>query len=70
MPKHHLAATLAVIAILMSWPVHAGEKTVVLDLKNADCVRCPPIVAARERCQGCPNQPSQPDGEFHGYHHV
>jgi periplasmic mercuric ion binding protein len=44
MHKHHFAATLAVVAILMSWPVHAADKTVVLDVKNADCVLCPPIV--------------------------
>jgi mercuric ion binding protein len=34
----------AVMAVLLSWPVQAAEKTVVLDVKNADCVLCPPIV--------------------------
>jgi mercuric ion binding protein len=39
-----VAASLVVIAILMSWPAHAADKTIVLDVKNADCVLCPPIV--------------------------
>lgn len=39
-----IASTVAVIAALMSWPAHAADKTVVLDVKNADCVLCPPIV--------------------------
>lgn len=34
----------AAIAVLMSWPVYAADKTVVLDVKNADCVLCLPIV--------------------------
>ncbi|MER9607567.1 mercury transporter [Mesorhizobium sp. M0312] len=34
----------ALIAVLMSWPALAADKTVVLDVKNADCVLCPPIV--------------------------
>ena len=34
----------AFAATLLSWPVHAAEKTVVLDIKNANCVLCPPIV--------------------------
>jgi mercuric ion binding protein len=38
------AASVAIIAILMSGPAHAADKTVVLDVKNADCVLCPPIV--------------------------
>jgi mercuric ion binding protein len=37
-------AVVAVIAVLMSWPALAADKTVVLDVKNADCVLCPPIV--------------------------
>ena len=37
-------ATVAITAVLLSWPVQAAEKTVVLDVKNADCVLCPPIV--------------------------
>lgn len=37
-------AIAAAIAVLMSWPVYAADKTVVLDVKNADCVLCPPIV--------------------------
>jgi periplasmic mercuric ion binding protein len=38
------SAFVAVIAILMFWPAHAADKTVVLDVKNADCVLCPTIV--------------------------
>jgi mercuric ion binding protein len=38
--RHHLFAV-AVSAVLLSWPVQAAEKTVVLDVKNADCVLCP-----------------------------
>jgi len=34
----------AAFATLLSLPVHAAEKTVVLDIKNANCVLCPPIV--------------------------
>lgn len=37
-------ATFAVTAVLLSWPVQAADKTVVLDVKNADCVLCPPII--------------------------
>lgn len=37
-------AIVAVTAGLLSWPVQAADKTVVLDVKNADCVLCPPIV--------------------------
>lgn len=39
-----VAAMAAVIAVLMSWPAYAADKTVVLDVKNADCLLCPPIV--------------------------
>jgi mercuric ion binding protein len=39
-----LRVTATVIAVLMSWPALAADKTVVLDVKNADCVLCPPIV--------------------------
>jgi mercuric ion binding protein len=34
----------ALAATLLSRPVHAAEKTIVLDIKNANCVLCPPIV--------------------------
>jgi periplasmic mercuric ion binding protein len=44
MRKHPITAAAAVIAILMSSPAHAADKTVVLDVKNVDCVLCPPIV--------------------------
>lgn len=39
-----VAAVVAVTAFLLSSSVQAAEKTVVLDVKNADCVLCPPIV--------------------------
>ena len=38
------SAAIGISAALMSWPVQAAEKTVVLDVKNADCILCPPIV--------------------------
>ena len=42
--SRHLAAA-ATLAILLSGGVaHAAEKTIVLNIKNADCVLCPPIV--------------------------
>jgi mercuric ion binding protein len=44
MRKPLLTAAAAATAILLSWPVQAAEKTVTLDVKNADCVLCPPIV--------------------------
>jgi mercuric ion binding protein len=34
----------AITAALISWPARAADKTVILDVKNADCVLCPPIV--------------------------
>lgn len=37
-------ATVAVLAVLMAWPAYAADKTIVLDVKNADCVLCPHIV--------------------------
>lgn len=41
----HIPTTvIAAAAALLSWSVQAAEKTVVLDVKNADCVLCPPIV--------------------------
>jgi mercuric ion binding protein len=39
-----LTAAVTVAVALLSWPIHAEEKNVVLDIKNADCVLCPPIV--------------------------
>lgn len=39
-----MAAAVAVTVQLLSWSVQAAEKSVVLDVKNADCVLCPPIV--------------------------
>jgi mercuric ion binding protein len=37
-----VAAALALMLSPLS--VQAAEKTIVLNIKNADCVRCPPIV--------------------------
>jgi mercuric ion binding protein len=37
-------AAAVAIAVLMSSPAFGADKTVVLDVKNADCVLCPPIV--------------------------
>jgi periplasmic mercuric ion binding protein len=37
-------ATVALTAVLLSWSTQAAERTVVLDVKNADCALCPPIV--------------------------
>lgn len=39
-----VAAAAALALMLSSLAVQAAEKTVVLDVKNADCVLCPPIV--------------------------
>ena len=39
-----LVATVAVSIILLSWSAQAADKTVVLDVKNANCVLCPPVV--------------------------
>jgi hypothetical protein len=44
MRRPQATAAVAAIAVLMSWPVYAADKVVVLDVKNADCVLCPPIV--------------------------
>ncbi len=44
MRKSLAVAIVAVAAILLSWSAHAADKTIVLDVKNADCVLCPPIV--------------------------
>lgn len=44
MRKTIVAAFVAISTSLLTWPVQAVEKTVVLDVKNADCVLCPPIV--------------------------
>jgi periplasmic mercuric ion binding protein len=39
-----VSAFAAVITILLGWPVQAAEKKVVLDVKNADCALCAPII--------------------------
>ena len=37
--------SVAAVALLLSFgSVQAAEKTIVLNVKNADCVLCPPIV--------------------------
>lgn len=40
----HLTAVAALAVSLSSGSVQAAEKTIVLNIKNADCVLCPPIV--------------------------
>jgi mercuric ion binding protein len=40
----NLAAIATVAASLAAGSVQAAEKTVILNIKNADCVICPPIV--------------------------
>jgi mercuric ion binding protein len=42
--KHRLAAIVSALLVLAPLSVSAAEKTVVLNVKNADCVLCPPIV--------------------------
>jgi mercuric ion binding protein len=43
--RHHLFATAVTFgAALLSQQLQAAEQTAVLDVKNADCVLCPPIV--------------------------
>lgn len=41
---HLSISTIALAAILLCQSARAAERTVVLDVKNADCVLCPPIV--------------------------
>jgi mercuric ion binding protein len=38
------AALVASVTVLLSWPVDAAERAIVLAVKNADCILCPPIV--------------------------
>lgn len=40
----HLTAVAALAAVLSFGSAQAAERTVVLNIKNADCVLCPPIV--------------------------
>ena len=42
----HLAAVAALAIMLSPLAGQAADKTVVLNVKNADCVLCPPIVKA------------------------
>jgi periplasmic mercuric ion binding protein len=42
--KHRLVVALAALLALAPLAVRAADKTVVLNVKNADCVLCPPIV--------------------------
>ena len=44
MRKALVTGTLVIAAVLLSWSAQAADKTIVLDVKNADCVLCPPIV--------------------------
>ena len=40
----HLAAAATLAVLLSAGLAQAAEKTIVLNIKNADCVLCPPIV--------------------------
>jgi mercuric ion binding protein len=40
----YLAAVATLVVLLSPWSAQAAEKTIVLNVKNADCVLCPPIV--------------------------
>jgi mercuric ion binding protein len=42
--KHHLIAVVSALLMFAPLSAQAAEKTVVLKVKNADCVLCPPIV--------------------------
>jgi mercuric ion binding protein len=42
--KHRLVAVVFALLVLVPLSALAAEKTVVLKVKNADCVLCPPIV--------------------------
>jgi mercuric ion binding protein len=42
--RNLFTAAVAATAVLFAWPLQAAQRTVVLDVKNADCVLCPPIV--------------------------
>jgi len=42
--KYRLAAVVSALLVCAPLAVEAAEKTVVLNVKNADCVLCPPIV--------------------------
>lgn len=39
-----LVMAAAATFIVLSWPAQAADKTIVLAIRNADCVLCPPIV--------------------------
>ena len=42
--KYRRVAALSALLAFAPLAVHAAEKTIVLNVKNADCVLCPPIV--------------------------
>jgi mercuric ion binding protein len=42
--KHRLVAVVFALLVFAPLSALAAEKTVVLNVKNADCVLCPPIV--------------------------
>lgn len=44
MRRHLVIALVVAPALLPSWSARAAEKKVVLDIKNASCILCPPIV--------------------------
>lgn len=42
--KHHLIAVVSALLLFAPLTAQAADKTAVLNVKNADCVLCPPIV--------------------------
>jgi periplasmic mercuric ion binding protein len=44
MRKPLVTGALAFAALVLTWSAQAADKTVTLDVKNADCVLCPTIV--------------------------
>jgi mercuric ion binding protein len=42
--KYRLVAIVSALLLFAPLSVQAAEKTVVLNVRNADCVLCPPIV--------------------------
>jgi mercuric ion binding protein len=44
MRNHYLTGAVALATVMLSWSAQAADRTIVLDVKNADCVLCPPIV--------------------------
>lgn len=49
----YLTVVATLVVLLSPWSAQAAEKTIVLNVKNADCILCPPIVKeSLQRVQG------------------